>query len=253
MIVPPPVRAIASPHRQAIEAAFGPTRPDPAHAPAGPDLVICFTNRCGSNYLAQLLASTGACNEAGEFFNAETVLEHSARLGLRSLAAYVAALPGLVPPHRLLAAKASADQLALLADAGALRRDALFVLLERQDRLAQAVSRVIAAGTGQWSSLQHARRAPAALPFDAAAVRAELAKIEAGNAALYAFLAANAIQPVHFTYETLCADPEAAVAAIGERLGVTLRADPALVTLRVQADAVSARWKEEFKKESVLF
>lgn len=247
MIVPAGLRAIASPHRAAIEAAFGPTRPAPGAAPRGPDLYLCFTNRCGSNYLAQLLASTGAFNEAGEFFNAETVLAHSARLGLRSLPAYVAALPGLVPPHRHLAAKASADQLALLADAGITRPDAVYVLLERQDRVAQAVSRVIAAATGRWTVEHPARLRPEDVPYDAAALRAEIARIETGNAALYAFLAANALRPVHLTYEALCAGPAAALAEIGARFGLALRPDAARISLRVQADAVSAAWIARFR------
>jgi LPS sulfotransferase NodH len=248
MIIPPALRAIASPHRAALEAAFGPIVPNPAYpAPAGPVIYLCFTNRCGSNYLAQLLASTGACNEAGEFFNAETVLHHAARLGLRSLPAYMAALPTLVPPHPILAAKASADQLVMLADAGLLGPTTRYILLERRDRLAQAVSRVIAVQTLRWTTAHTAIRAAEDLHYDAAAIGAELDIIARGNAALYAFFAANSIAPAHLTYEDLLRDP---VATVGERLGLPgLRARPGEVSLGRQAGAINRDWVARYRAE----
>ncbi len=211
-------------------------------------LFLCFTNRCGSNYLAQLLASTGAFNEAGEFFNAETVLQHAAALGLRSVPAYVAALPGLVPVRRFLAAKASADQLVMLADAGVLPLGCQYVLLERQDRLAQAVSRVIASQNLRWTTAHAPALADEHLVYDGAAIALEMEKIANGNAALYAFFAANGLVPAHVTYEALLRDPQGVVDVIAARMGVAgLRIDPAAITIERQTGAVNVAWERRFR------
>jgi LPS sulfotransferase NodH len=252
MLIPPALRALASPHRAALEATFGPMRPDPA-APPPPSrmLFLCFTNRCGSNYLAQLLASTGAFNEAGEFFNAATVLEHAAARALRSLPAYVATLPSLVPPHTILAAKAAPDQLVMLADAGildAVGPRATYLLLERQDQLAQAISRVIASQNNAWSSTQTPTIPPSALLYDRAAIETELHKITHANAAFYVFFAANNITPLHTTYEAVLQNPQALASELSQRLAMpNLHINPATVQLRRQSGPVNVSWQERFQ------
>ncbi|GLR68883.1 hypothetical protein GCM10010909_35650 [Acidocella aquatica] len=248
MIVPPPLRAVASYHRAAVEAAFGPLRPDPdARMPPGKFLFLCFTNRCGSNYLAHLLATTGAFNEAGEFFNAETVLEHSRPRGLRSLGAYFATLYHLLPHERHIAAKAGVDQLAMLADAGildALGPRAQFVLMERQDRLGQAVSRVIAMQTGRFTTAQAANVPDDDLVYSRAAIAGELEKIALANALFYAFFAANGIAPVHTTYEDVLGAPAPVMARIAAAMGDdALMARPEQVQISRQANAVNQQWR----------
>ncbi len=254
MIIPPALRAIPSAHRPALEARFGGLRPEPGwRPPARPIVYLCFTNRCGSNYLAQLLASTGAFNEAGEFFNAETVLHHAARLGLRSLQAYVSALPELVPARQYLAAKAGADQLVMLADAGVLQPDTRYILLERQNKLAQAISRVIAIQNARWTTAHVAVREDSALAYDPAAIAAEIEKIARGNAALYAFFAANGIRPVHITYEQVLADPHHVIDQIATAMDAhPLRMQPDLITIGRQSTALNALWAERFRKEREL-
>jgi LPS sulfotransferase NodH len=246
MIVPAALREVVSPHRDALTAAFGPIRRDPTVAPPKtPVLFLCFTNRCGSNFAAQILASTGVFNEAGEFFNAPTVLHHAARLGLASLPAYFAALPSLVPPHTCLAVKASADQLAMLADAGvleALGERVAYLLLERNDRLGQAISRVIAAQTGLWTT-KHAAMGGEPV-YDRAAIDSELGAITLGNALFYAFFTANGIAPLHFSYESIMASPAGLADAVGTRLGFTgLRPNMAQVTIRLQRDTLNDAWR----------
>lgn len=252
MIVPPPLRALPSPHRAAIEAAFGPTLPTPGWRPPGVPLVlICFTNRCGSNYLAQVLASTGALNDAGEYFNAPTVLEHTARLGLPTLPAYITVLPGLIPWHGPLAAKAAPDQVALLADAGVLAAwspPPVFLFLERSDRLGQAISRVIATHTGQFTSAQPAHMAPEDVPYSRAAIDAELKAIDTANALFQHFFRANAITPIHTTYETLLRDPTEVLAVLADKLGCPpLVADPERITLTRQRTEISAEWRRRYQ------
>lgn len=249
--VPPPLRALASPHRAVLERVFGPIRPEPLPPGEGEKfLFLCFTNRCGSNHLAQLLASTGAFNEAGEFFNAETVLEHSAPRGLRSLTAYFATLTAILPHFGPLAMKTSPDQLAMLADAGvldAIAPRATFLLLERADRLGQALSRVIATQTGRFFAHQTAAVPDAALVYSRAAIDAELERIALGNALFYAFFAANGVVPLHTTHEEVLKDPAPLLRRLETALGVAIPPpDPARITIERQAGPVNAAWRREY-------
>jgi LPS sulfotransferase NodH len=248
MNIPPPLRRLGCPHRDALARAFGPLLPVPGWVPPPLDfLFLGFTNRCGSNYIAHLLATTGAFNEAGEFFNAPTVLEHAAARGLRSLHDYFAALPDLVPHAGRIAAKASIDQLIMLADAGildALGRRAHYLLMERQDRLGQAISRVIASQTGRWTTA-HASDVPdSALLYDRAAIDTELDKVARSNAGFYAFFAANGIVPVHTTYEAVLANPSPAIDAVSTAMSLgPLQAFPARVGIARQAGPINAQWR----------
>jgi LPS sulfotransferase NodH len=254
MNIPQRLRDILSPHRDAVEGAFGRLRPKPGWLPPDVDfLFLCFTNRCGSNYLAHLLASTGAFNEAGEFFNAPTVLEHATARGLRSLPAYVAALPALVAHRHRIAAKASIDQLVMLSDAGilpALGGRAHYLLLERQDRLGQAISRVIASQNGRWTT-EHASEVPdSALRFDPAAIDEELGKIALGNAGFYLFFSANGIVPVHTTYEAVLADPAPVMDMLAAAMNLPkLEAKPGKIRIGQQANAINAAWRDAYLRK----
>ncbi len=249
--VPWALRRLARPHAAAIEAALGPPRPGTVLRRTGrPWLFLCFTNRCGSNFVAQLLASTGACNDAGEFFNAETVLEHASARGLPTLHAYVETLPKLVKRARVLAAKASIDQLLMLTDAGILDQlmpDAAFLLIERQDRVAQAISRVIAAQTGRWTSAHRGTEECGEPAYDRSAIAAEIDKIVLANAAFCSFFAANGIVPIHRSYEDILRSPQPMMDDIAQRLKLgVLRANPARVRLKRQATDINAVWKARF-------
>lgn len=249
--VPSLLRAIESSHRAVLTHAFGQLQPEPGWAPPDLDILfLCFTNRCGSNYLAHLLASTGAFNEAGEFFNAPVVLMHAAPRGLRSLPQYFSALPALVPHSGRIAAKASIDQLTMLVDTGildALRGRATYLLIERQDRLAQAISRVIAWQNGRWTTA-HASDVPdSALVFDRATIDLELAMIDYENAAFSLFFSVNGIVPIHITYEALLADAGPAVGAVAATMGLTgLCPRPEKIAIYRQANAINAAWRATY-------
>ena len=255
--IPPLLRAIDSAHRAPITHAFGNLQPKPGWTPPDLDvLLLCFTNRCGSNYLGYLLASTGAFNEAGEFFNSSVVLMHAAARGLKSLSDYFGALSTLVPHKGRIAAKASIDQLVMLADAGildALRGRATYLLLERQDPLAQAISRTIAWQNGRWTTAQESKVPDSALVFDRAAIELEMAMIAYNNAAFSLFFAANDIAPIHITYEALLADPGLAVTAVGAAMGLAgLSPRPDQVPISRQSNAINAAWRAQYLAETSI-
>jgi LPS sulfotransferase NodH len=156
----------------------------------------------------------------------------------------------LLPHAGHVAAKAGVDQLAMLADAGildALGPRAQFVLMERRDRLGQAVSRVIAAQSGRFTTAQAANVPDDALVYSRAAIGGELEKIALANALFYAFFAANGIVPVHTNYEEVLADPALVMARIAAAMGDdVLIARPEQVKIAKQANAVNREWRLKY-------
>ena len=240
-----------NPHRAQLAAELGPSRPDRAFVP--PDLeflFILFTNRCGSNYLAQALASTGRFNEAGEFFNADVITVHARRNGLRSVQEYFRFLPRLVASNGWLVAKLGPENIDILDEAGILQAvhgRSRFILLERQDRLGQAISRVIASQDLRWTS-EHDRLVPEAdLIYARARIDEELARSEQGNGYLYRFLSASRIAPLHFAYEALADRPQEHLDEVARWLGLPgLNLDPARIRITRQAGITSDIWRGRY-------
>jgi LPS sulfotransferase NodH len=243
--------SLGNPHRDRLIAAFGPLRPDPGPVPTDLDfLFLLFTNRCGSNFLAQVLASTGRFNEAGEFFNADTVLSHADRNGLTSLPAYFGFVSRLVARGNRMTAKLGIEHIALLSEAGIL--DAIlprsrFILLERQDRLAQAISRLIAAQTLQWTSEQPRRVSDDRLVYARSRIEEEISRVELGNNLLRRFLTAAGVAPLHFAYEALVARPQSHLDEVAAWLPLPgLRFDPGRIRITRQANAVNVAWQQGY-------
>ena len=240
-----------NPHRAHLEAEFGLSVPDPAFVPPDLDfLFLLFTNRCGSNYLAQALASTGRFNEAGEFFNADVITFHAKRNGLRSMHEYFSFLPHLVASNGWLVAKLGPENIDVLEEAGILATilgRSRFILLERQERLGQAISRVIASQDLRWTT-EHARLVPEReLRYSRARIEEELARIERGNGLLYRFLSVSRIAPLHFAYEAFTDSPQAHLDAVAQWLGLpTLVFDPGRVRTGRQSGAVNEAWRRRY-------
>ena len=132
----------------------------------------------------------------------------------------------------------------------------LFLHLSREDKLAQAVSLVKAQQTGLWHIAPDGREverlAPPAPPvYDFARLAAEVARLEAFDAAWEPWFAAQGIEPLRLRYETVAQDPATAVEAVLRGLGVTV---PDLSALKpavaVLADEVSAEWIRRYREEA---
>jgi len=228
--------------------AFGQLRPQARFAAPDQDyLFVLFTNRCGSNYLCEALASTGRFNAGGEFFNADTVLEHAGARRLRSVQEYFVILPALVGAQQHLLAKLAIEHVAILQEGAilpAVLARSRFILLERNDRLAQAISRVIASQNRQWTSLQHAAIPDSQLAYSRAAIDEELRRTEKGNAMLHRFLESSGAAAMYLEYEALVADPQAQIDRIGAWLDMPgLRIDPTAIHISRQARAVNHAWR----------
>ncbi len=213
-------------------------------------LFLCYTNRCGSHLLAELLSSTGGFNHAGEFFNSDHVLREIRRHDLADLAAFFDHLCRSVARNGMLVAKLAVSHLAMLAEAGILDGvlpRARFVLLQRADRLAQAISLSIAAQTGQWTSYMQPRAAADGLLFSAREIDTIIDDIVGQQAMFEQFFARNGVHPHIVLYEQLCAEPDLCLASLGRWLGVgELRAQPEKLTAQKQAGDLNRRWRDMY-------
>ena len=252
LIVPPALAALDRHHRDPIARLFGPDPPCSSIDPSLKFLFVCFTNRCGSNYLARLIASTGILNVAEEVFNAPAVEEHARREGLRSLYDYVNFLGRRLTMSGWLTAKLGIEQLLMLTEAGIL--DAIidrtkFLLLERQDTAAQAVSRLVAMQNSAWTSQQTATMPDEALVYSRPELDKQRAIVAFDNHAFYRFFASNGVAPKHLAYEAVIQSPQQHLTDIGAWLGFErFIGDPAAVGIRRQESAIKRAWLARYQR-----
>ena len=134
VVDPAPVRV----HEAGIRAIFQNRVAWSGTAPVidRPLLVLAFTNRSGSNLLADYLRQTGQVAGIGEYLNQETVARQADRYGIDSVPAYLQNLAGrLCSGGQQFGVKASAEQLQLLIEGGLLGmfRSASVVHIHRDD------------------------------------------------------------------------------------------------------------------------
>lgn len=194
--------------------------------PRRPAILICFTNRSGSNYLAELLETTGTVNRAREFFNPPFVEKLSRRHGIASFPDYCRHISeAFRPENRYWAAKVGINNLRLLLRTGVVPQlydPVQFVFVERRDLLEQATSFSIAAQTRQWTALhQEADHEPSFDPYDLHRRLGSLKKRNADFKRLFTALG----PPVHVFYEDLYTDPVGTVRRTLAELGLE-PADP---------------------------
>ncbi len=250
LFLPEELTAYPNEHGDLIEAHFGAAAADLAAIPSNVRFVlICFTNRCGSHFLADALASSGVLNRAGEMFNAEIVVGDSKAHNLRDLGQFVGHLARSQSKNGILVSKATVTQIAVLARAGILDHilaRTSFLVLERDDKLGQAISYALALGTSQWTSAHEARAAADAVPFNPDLVRDFINGIANEMSLFDRFFGLNGITPLHISYEMLGAMPDLIVAWIGTWLRLALRFKPLALRFRRQSADVNQRWRKQY-------
>jgi LPS sulfotransferase NodH len=247
---PFPIPYQPSDQEKQIAARFGPEglRFDPAQAaPQGSQtFVICFTNRCGSNFLAQLLATNPDIGLAGEYFNAPAVLGISEKLGFVRLQQYLDWLMREKASRKgIFGIKLAFRQLFFLAQHGLLPAfgEVKYIHMRRLDVLAQNVSHVIAWNTKAWTSEQQPVADPADVVIDDAQILRMMKVTNHENAKFAAYFKHFGITPVRLTYEKLVENPARAGARVLSELAfrevARTSVDPSKVTMRKQANGAN--------------
>jgi LPS sulfotransferase NodH len=212
---------------------------------------IVFTCRTGSFYLAELLATSGFFNKAAEALALGPVERVCREKNLQSFSEYFADLARNEAKNGFFVVKANVEQLVSLAWHGVLQRIAVrsrFIVTERMDKLAQAISWLIAVQTGKYRSND---QLPAVAPvYDGEELRNRLNRVVQEHAEASLFFALNGLVPLHVCYERMIAAPLVCSRIVCKFLGrPDVACDPALVPLRRQATGVNREWRARFLAE----
>ena len=210
--------------------------------------VICGEARAGSSFLTRLLISTGVLGRPHESFNNPTAARRAERRPAETFKSLIQAASTENGVYGLKLFSAHVDLIEKSRWAERLP-DLRFVLVERRDLLAQALSLARALQTRQYLSTDQLRNQP---HYDSALIARCLRVLAANYARWHAYFARNALSPLRLVYEDWIADPETAVVAVADLVGLEERpsADLARIELRVQRDDTSRDWRERFLAEA---
>jgi len=215
-------------------------------------IFICFTNRSGSNYLAELLSSGGQFNVADECLNARRVIGISKKKGIKTFSDYFAGMVKANKRNGYFVAKTSITHLELLVRAKILDQiigNSKFILIERSDKLSQAISHVLAFETERYTSLLSGVKDDESVEFSKQKISEILRSIVKNYFHFDMFFAQNCIVPAHIIYEQLIKDPKNNIAHALDGIGLgKLDVFPELVRLSKQAGKKNQEWREQYLK-----
>lgn len=242
--------------------------------------IICATPRSGSTLLCTLLAATGVAGNPNSFFRTESLSVWTQEWGLPDIKAlsgpaitrrYLAALriegtaqTGLfglrLMAENIVDASNALDQIHPGHPNDHARFEAafgktLYLHLSRQDKVAQAVSRIKAEQSGLWhmapDGSEYERLSPAKpLAYDAKRIARTIAQYRASDAAWQAWFAAQGITPMRLTYEGLAAAPFETLKDILRQLGQSPGAADGIVPgVARMTDDTSKDWIARYRHE----
>jgi len=242
--------------------------------------IVCATPRCGTTLLCDLLADTGVAGRPDSFFRHQSIPWWADYLNV-SVAnwgdeykfdqSYLSAvlLEGTggtqVFGMRLMWESVGDLSIGLESLYPGLPSDSarfqsafgppVYVYLSREDKVAQAVSRLKAEQTGLWhvdadgTERERVKQGQAPV-YDALGLAEQVTKLEEEDAAWANWFSRQGIEPLRITYEMLSAGPKAVVATVLSALGL----DPAIAgtveprTMKL-ADNESRKWAARFRTE----
>ena len=214
---------------------------------------IVFTHRSGSFYLADLLLTTRYLNHAQECLNPGKLIKFlQADEGGGTYGDYFSNYVWNSTKNAVCLAKVTIHQLAFLAWYGILNNiisSSKFIVIERMDKLGQAISHSIANQTGkfQWFDKPEREIAPA---YNYSNILTLLESITSQVMETGRFMGLNGLVPHHVSYEALVANPALVVARVVDFLGVDCGpVDLGRVAMLVQRTSVNDDWRGRFLAE----
>jgi LPS sulfotransferase NodH len=212
-----------------------------------PLIVIAFTNRCGSNYLAELMRSTGRVAGLGEALNAETIANRCDSWGIDSFPGYFRVL---ADRHKMpFGMKASWDQLLMLLRwrIHEMHDGVRVVHIYRRDVIGQAISRDIAWQTRKWTSLTEVEHAVTP-QYDAERIGQQITAIQREEGLFPLIFDAYDLPVAHVAYEDLVARPAAVVRSTMQAIGYPCPDWQRKPTrIKKQADATNDAFRAEYR------
>lgn len=240
-------------HEEMLEDYFGSLQM-PVEMPAlsRPVCIMVFTNRSGSNVLAEYMRASHRFTGFVESLNFERVLKYAEQHQIAEFHEYLQwQVSGLAAEDKIIGIKASVDQASMLYRCGAIPRyfnNIHWLMVQRNDVLSQAISFSIAAQSNQWASYQIPDPGDVIYNFDDITLRIE--HLSAAYARMNEFFALKNIQPQRIIYEDFISDPKQSVRQIAAAMGLNdLKFDEALLKMSVQRDVRNRDFRERFLEE----
>lgn len=187
-----------------------------------PLTILAFTNRSGSNLMADYLRQTRKYSGFSEALNWDEVKLAKSKADITSFPDYISSLVDRAPAHALWGVKASWDQMAMLSRTNiySMFPSVRVVHVVRNDLLAQAVSHWIAHQTGKWTSFHKGK--DTAPVFDHAAIERILMSVQKANCYVNCISRAMKWHRIALLYESLLADPRHMIERVAKFTGVSL-------------------------------
>lgn len=245
---------VVNSHMKEISDYFGGINFEPADIPGDIRFVfVCFTNRSGSNFLAELLSSSGYLNTAEENFNAFHVVRISKQYGLKSFQEYFSFLVNKFQKNNVFCVKTAIPHLELLRVAGILDQIAgqtSFVEIERSDKLAQAISHVIAFETEKYTSKDEGKKSEHEVAFSESKITEVIKAVLRANFQMDTFLSMNCLPSIKITYEMLMKDPAYSMSFVSDFIGYP-KLDILVPNVRIkkQASRLNDDWRNQYMSE----
>lgn len=211
--------------------------------------IVASSPRSGSNLLCSLMAKTGRLGLPLEYFQVGYLLLSATKWGTTSLAEYwQEVVRRRSTPNGVFGINLHFTQLSQLVSRGLVVDPTAWILVERQNLLAQGISFARASQTQIWNSLNTQAIEPI---YEFERIRISMSHIRAEIANWKTYFERREISPLRIKYEDLIVDLDRSVKRILDLLMVTDDEpfDFPVPTLERQGDHLNAEWIERYKAD----
>ncbi|BCW90852.1 Trehalose 2-sulfotransferase [Alphaproteobacteria bacterium SO-S41] len=214
--------------------------------------LIASAPRTGSHFLGDLLGQCGDLGRPFEYLNLARRKQWTDSTGTSNLADALSRLAQRrTSPSGWFGCKAHwSDFSDAITDprVEAFLRAPSYIHIWRREKLAQAISFVVAVQTNSWRSFQQ----PACEPvYDRPAIASALEDLTRQEACWRDYFAARAIEPLTICYEELIARPQQWIDAVRHHLGAPERnINPSETAVKPQATRLNDDWRRRYESGS---
>lgn len=240
-------------HEKALDEIFEITDVD-GSAPPVNCVLIAFVNRSGSNYLAELLLSTGMFSGLEESINDHTMRYLARAKEIKSFQKYLEFLYESQTKNagQFWGMKVGWMQLAMLlrvkAIPNALRPHV--ILIKRRDIIGQTISYYIAERTKQWTSNDEAMVNRNDIEYNGQAILQSMRSIMNSYSLMDQILALSNLPVIQIAYEDLLDVPHATISKITRSIcGHEYSPRVGQIRINMQRDGINERLRDNFIRD----
>jgi LPS sulfotransferase NodH len=221
--------------------------------------LICMTPRSGSTFFSAALRETGVLGNPAEWFNAhdgKSIDQNVERYGCQSREEILDYTYNFSATKNGIAViKGDYFQCLPFIYDGLLEKQygsVRYILLTRDDLLAQAISRYVGTVTNAWSSIQATETKKTDVPYDREGIEHQLNFLLDMEEGWRHFFASRGIKPARMTYEALTRNLQGKIQQAGRLLDVEVKVqpDPDKLPIQKQGSNRNKVWANRFVKET---